>query len=395
MIESPYMSTPLNKIEDNEHLFDESRITRGSRFGNPLKMNNPFKNQKLKSKLESRLIKHEDIFENEISNVYNAKDSNTEELFLIYDFQKKKIKENNAEIVIQNMKESLPSLQHENIVKFLELKETESSFLFIFEKSYKSTLKSFLEKNYPKGLTEIDAAKVFLQVLQTISFVHDNGYIHRDAKSESFIINDDLKIKLLNFSWCVKLEERKRTSFCGSFEYMSPEIINEIPYDNCVDCWTLGILLYELLHGYTPFKTDEISESSYLEIFKNISLHEILFKEGLSDSVKDLINGILFVIKGLLNEKIDERYTIKKVFNHPWLLKEQKVRETTITNNYLSNSTQNSNLNAFIEDKLALDNIKANQLAEGSSKIETNNLVHSIINKLTTKNRSKIVLHRS
>ena len=81
-------------------------------------------------------------------------------------------------------------------------------------------------------------------------------------------------IKLCDFGWCVKLEENEiRNTICGTYEYMSPELVNNKQYNYNVDIWALAILLYEMIHGKSPFKPKEKYENKKTEkdeIFNNI-----------------------------------------------------------------------------------------------------------------------------
>ena len=61
-----------------------------------------------------------------------------------------------------------------------------------------------------------------------------------------------------------------RNTFCGTYEYMSPEVVNKLNYQESVDIWSLGILLYELIHGVTPFNA-----RTHLEIMNRIKTKEI------------------------------------------------------------------------------------------------------------------------
>lgn len=79
-----------------------------------------------------------------------------------------------------------------------------------------------------------------------------------------------------------------RKTFCGTYEFMAPEILENQGYDYRVDIWSLGILLYELLHGYSPFKGNQVNE-----VFTNIKKARISFRADIDSDVKDLITKIL------------------------------------------------------------------------------------------------------
>ena len=87
---------------------------------------------------------------------------------------------------------------------------------------------------------------------------------------ENILINDKEVVKLCDFGWCVDISNGNRVTFCGTYEYMAPEIVKELPYNFEIDVWSLGILLYELTHGYSPFRAEKEDGEDYNEIFKNI-----------------------------------------------------------------------------------------------------------------------------
>ena len=84
--------------------------------------------------------------------------------------------------------------------------------------------------------------------------MHKNDYIHRDIKPENILLFENNLVKLCDFGWCVKLTLAQRTTFCGTFEYMAPEMIKKNLYGKEIDIWALGILLYEMIHGHSPFR---------------------------------------------------------------------------------------------------------------------------------------------
>ena len=76
--------------------------------------------------------------------------------------------------------------------------------------------------------------------------------MHRDIKTQNILINKDNQAKLCDFGFASILEYR--STLCGTFQYMAPEMIQKKPYDYKIDIWALGILLFELIQGYAPFR---------------------------------------------------------------------------------------------------------------------------------------------
>jgi len=156
-------------------------------------------------------------------------------------------------------------------------------------------------------LSEQKAFKYFIQTVSAVNFLHENNLIHRDLKPENLLLNENDDIKLCDFGWCVELSIGNRITFCGTYEYMAPEIIKEMPYNHSIDVWSLGVLLYELLHGYSPFKSQKSTDNKdieendnmdYSEIFKNIiKLQFKIDRDDLSTHCKDLIYSKFIHIK--------------------------------------------------------------------------------------------------
>lgn len=112
--------------------------------------------------------------------------------------------------------------------------------------------------------------------------------------------------KLCDFGWSCQIDENEyRTTICGTYEYMSPEIVNQTTHTNKVDIWCLGMMLYEMLHGDSPFQVKSVNE-----IKKCLDKSGFKISNRISEETKD------FMLK-MLNKDPDRRYDIKKVLNHP------------------------------------------------------------------------------
>ena len=191
------------------------------------------------------------------------------------------------------------------------------------------------------GFNEYKAFEYFIQVVNAVYYLHNNNIIHRDIKPENILIGEDNKIKLCDFGWAKELSLENRSTFCGTVEYMAPEIFGSENYDYGVDIWSLGILLYELLYGHSPFKANNTKN-----VILNIKSHELTYDDTnktVSKSCKDLIQK-------LLNNNPQKRYKIKDILEHPFVKKYQEK--------YVYSFKKKSSQNLIKEDDDDLKEIK-------------------------------------
>jgi serine/threonine protein kinase len=90
-------------------------------------------------------------------------------------------------------------------------------------------------------------------MIDALIYLHSKNIIHRDIKPENILLTDDNTIKLTDFGWSIHNMSKKRDTFCGTPDYLCPEMILKKDYDYMVDNWCLGVLAYELVAGSAPF----------------------------------------------------------------------------------------------------------------------------------------------
>ena len=90
--------------------------------------------------------------------------------------------------------------------------------------------------------------------MEGIKYLHNSNIVYRDLKPENILIDLNGNIKIADFGLSKYLKKGEKTyTFCGSPDYMAPEMITKKGHDHSIDYYTLGILIYELSFGYPPF----------------------------------------------------------------------------------------------------------------------------------------------
>ena len=168
----------------------------------------------------------------------------------------------------------LNSLNHPNIVKFLNFVENEYGVFLIMEYVDGYTLEEYINKK--SGLiVEEKAYPMMMEILDAFSYAHKKGIIHRDIKPSNIFLNKDGHIKILDFGIAQIVSEVNKTQggqSMGTPAYMSPEQVFGQNLDQRSDIYSLGVLFHQMLTGRAPYDSTTMSE---LEI-KGLVAHEKL-----------------------------------------------------------------------------------------------------------------------
>jgi len=152
--------------------------------------------------------------------------------------------------------EAAAALNHPNIVTIYNVLEEDNQLCIVMEYVDGKSLRDVINE-YDLGLDKI--IDIISQLSEGLSKAHKAGIVHRDIKPENIIIDQDARVKILDFG-LAKLKGvsklTKETSTLGTIHYMSPEQIQGKDVDHRSDIWSVGVVLYELLTGEPPFKGD-------------------------------------------------------------------------------------------------------------------------------------------
>ncbi len=304
----------------------------------------------------------EDIFPKQLGSgsfgrVFLVSHNETKKLYALKVIEKRKLLMSYGKLdIIYNEINIHSKLDHENIIKLYNVYEDNENINIILEYAPNGNLYELIAKQ-KNGFSEYKAFEYFIQVVNAVYYLHNNNIIHRDIKPENILIGDDNKIKLCDFGWAKELTLENRSTFCGTVEYMAPEIVGSENYDYSVDIWSLGILLYELLYGHSPFRADNTKN-----IILNIKSHELTYEDknkNISHSCKDLI-------KKLLNNNPQKRYKIKDILEHPFVKKHSEK--------YLSTFKKRSHNGICDDDDYKFSDIKRANTKYTSSKNQLSNI---------------------
>ena len=222
---------------------------------------------------------------------------------------------NKDSIVKQNMVEQtnreieiMYKLDHPHIIKLYSHFEDDEDFCLIMQIASKGQLYSVIKRL--KRLDQRTAAQYMRETISAIKYLHTRTppIIHRDIKPENILLDQDGRCKLADFGWSNFDDGRKnRETYCGTPEYLAPEMVTKSGHDESVDIWALGVLLFEMLTGRTPFNFT----GDRIQLYNNIKSLRIVWTDDFPQLAKDLVGRIL-----RLNPK--DRLTLDQIINHQW-----------------------------------------------------------------------------
>ncbi|CAK6976156.1 cGMP-dependent protein kinase 1-like isoform X1 [Scomber scombrus] len=188
-------------------------------------------------------------------------------------------------------------------------------------------------------------------VVEALAFLHCRGIIYRDLKPENIILDYRGYAKLVDFGFAKKVGLGKKTwTFCGTPEYVAPEVILNKGHDSSADCWSLGILVFELLTGSPPFSGSDPMKT-YNIILRGIDMIE--FPKKITKSGANLIKRLC---RDNPSERLgNQKNGVKDIQKHKWFegFNWDGLRQGTVDSPFtptVDGPLDNSNFDYFPED---------------------------------------------
>ncbi|TMW63811.1 hypothetical protein Poli38472_002752 [Pythium oligandrum] len=205
-------------------------------------------------------------------------------------------------------------LSHPQIVQVLDVFEDQQNHYMALEYCTERSVADLVRslRTTQSRLDEALAKKIFRQTVMGVAYLHEQGIIHRDLKLANLLLTSDLEVKISDFGLATRMADEHGT-VCGTPNFIAPEVLTAVDggeYDQAVDIWSLGCILYTLLLGTPPFEGKRVSDT--LANISQAAFKPLEFPQGFSATAADLI-------KRMLNSDPSSRPTAAQILVHPWV----------------------------------------------------------------------------
>ncbi|KAI8977950.1 kinase-like domain-containing protein [Pilobolus umbonatus] len=242
--------------------------------------------------------------------VYLAREKKSGFIVALKVLYKSELESSGIEKQLRREVEIQGNLRHPNILRLYGYFHDETRVFLILELAVKGEL--YKELQFHKKLDEAEAAKYIAQITNAVLYLHSKSVIHRDIKPENLMLGLKKEVKIGDFGWAVrtgKLDNR-RSTLCGTLDYLPPEMVEGREHNESVDLWCMGVLLYEMICGKPPFEDEDGYQATYQRII-NVDFE---MPDHVSPEAADLIQK-------LCQYKAADRLPLDQVMYHPFIKK--------------------------------------------------------------------------
>lgn len=264
-------------------------------------------------KLEDKYDLGKEIGRGGFSIVKKGKNKTTGEDVAVKCINKKTLKKEELQLLSREIN-IMKKLQHKNIVQLYDIYETANDLFLVLEFIPGGEL---FDQIVERGsYSEHDAAALVRQILEGIDYMHKHGVVHRDLKPENLLCSNTSaatasSIKIADFGLSKDLETGNLQTSCGTPSYVAPEVLMGGQYDSEVDIWSIGVITYVLLCGFTPFYGD-----NQRQLFERILHAQFDFPspewDDITPAAKDFVKKMLVVNPA-------QRLTASQALAHQWI----------------------------------------------------------------------------
>ncbi|NXT40047.1 STK36 kinase, partial [Pelecanoides urinatrix] len=207
---------------------------------------------------------------------------------------------------LQREIEIMRGLHHPNIIQMLDSFETDKEVVVVTDYA-EGELFQILEDD--GSLPEDQVQTIAAQLVSALYYLHSHRILHRDMKPQNILLGKDGIVKLCDFGFAraMSIHTMVLTSIKGTPLYMSPELVEERPYDHTADLWSVGCILYELFVGTPPFYT-----SSIFQLVSLIVKDPVKWPKAISPLFKSFLQGLLM-------KDPRQRLSWPELLSHPFI----------------------------------------------------------------------------
>ncbi|XP_019083729.1 PREDICTED: serine/threonine-protein kinase HT1 [Camelina sativa] len=165
----------------------------------------------------------------------------------------------------------LANLKHPNIVRFIGACRKPMVWCIVTEYAKGGSVRQFLTKRQNRAVPLKLAVKQALDVARGMAYVHGRNFIHRDLKSDNLLISADKSIKIADFGVArIEVQTEGMTPETGTYRWMAPEMIQHRAYNQKVDVYSFGIVLWELITGQLPFQNMTAVQAAFAVVNRGV-----------------------------------------------------------------------------------------------------------------------------
>ncbi|XP_028970491.1 serine/threonine-protein kinase Sgk1 isoform X2 [Esox lucius] len=218
-----------------------------------------------------------------------ARHRNDDQFYAVKVLQKKAIlKKKEEKHIMSERNVLLKNIKHPFLVGLHYSFQTAEKLYFVLD--YINGGELFYHLQRERCFLEPRARFYTAEIASALGYLHSLNIVYRDLKPENILLDSQGHIILTDFGLCKEnIEPNGTTStFCGTPEYLAPEVLHKQPYDRTVDWWCLGAVLYEMLYGLPPFYSRNTAE-----MYDNILNKPLQLKPNISNAAKHILEGLL------------------------------------------------------------------------------------------------------
>ena len=199
------------------------------------------------------------------------------------------VEENQAEAVIQE-KIMMEHMKHPFLIQLHTTYQDKMFVYMVLDFIQGGELFTLMHEDDSFTITEPQAKFYALCIADVIAYLHRGKYVYRDLKPENIMIDALGYVKLIDFGFCKYLLAEKTYTLCGTPGYLAPEVVTVEGHDWSSDLWSLGIVIYEMLTGESPFYYDGIDQ---MELFESIVYNPYVPPANVSPEAADIMGQLL------------------------------------------------------------------------------------------------------